>query len=561
MKNSAIYFITSLSVGVAVTYLSLGGLSRVNPRRYDWILGDNTTAYIAQLFYLEDKWRLPLTANPNYGHEFATNLMHTGPAVPLALIQKILRINPELQFFGFWFIIIFSLQVFLGLKIAREMKANWLIAVPFSILTITPYILAKSQMHFWLIPHFLILWAILIIIRYFKNYKLQTLHSVFLICTSYTLAPYIMVMVSFMLLYVVAIEYFHRKKLTSKVVLHLIYLASSLFALIWLFDGFSREPTLYESIKMNFPGPHYGRFGYNLLSFINPNLGLRVNFLGKDNPEYLSENFSISNLSLGSTPGSYEGYLYLGFGLIFLFIILFYMSYKKKIKLFQISDSVTRKITCLFVIVIIIYSVTQNIGIGSFQIKLPFPYLGEWALSPFRTSGRFMWVIGYAAIVFCFIKLYEISSKKSITIIIWVALLIQLVDLSKPMYLRFDALKQEKSTILYFNDNDINKFQNIANGHNFVTAYPPGHGSPNWIFLNYWAWKSNIVTNTNHTGRTNFNKLKRITLEIHKEICTGNLRREALYAISKENLASFEDCDLSSLNSQTIGDEIFYWSP
>jgi hypothetical protein len=89
----------------------MGGWSALNPRNFQWISGDNTSGYLAQLFYISDKWRFPLSANPNFGLELSTSLIYSGPPIPIALIQKLLRIDPSLQFIGIWLLIMVILQI------------------------------------------------------------------------------------------------------------------------------------------------------------------------------------------------------------------------------------------------------------------------------------------------------------------------------------------------------------------------------------------------------------------------------------------------------------------
>jgi len=558
IKEFLIYTTVSISIGFTITFLSLGGTSRLNPKRFDWIFGDNTTAYIAQLFYLSDKWRFPIAANPNYGLENSSSIFYTGPSLPILLLQKLLKINPELQFIGFWIFLVFCLQIFLALKIAKEFNATWAQSIPFSILTVTPFLLARVQQHFWLTAHFLILWAVLIGIRYFKTKKLQTVNTVFLCCASYLINGYILAMVLIVVAFIFLDSLLHNKRSKLYLIKHLIAVALFGITTMVLFDGFKRQASAYESFKMNFPGPHYGRFPYNLISIFNPNVGL-VPYTFTDNIFQSTLNFSSTNISFGATEGAYEGYLYLGLGIILLLITLTILTIKYKIKLFLITDQITKKLSIFFFISILAFSITFNISVGNFVLKLPFPYLGTWALSIFRASNRFMWVIAYLLIVIVFIKLQSILNKRTFTIVVWVALLVQCLDLSKPVYERYTALRDEKIPVLQFTGKFYDEFKFISEGKTEVISYPPGHGSPNWDLLNYWAWKNGMRTNVLHTARINQDLLKRETIKTFEEICYGNGKNTNIYAFSYENFVIFNSCDMNKYQKAIIGDETFLW--
>ena len=560
VKETLPYMLVSLIFGMIFTFLTLGGLSRLNPKRFDWIFGDNTTAYIAQLFYLSDKWRFPLAANPNYGSENTSSLFYTGPSVPIAILQKLLRINPELQFFGVWILIVFFLQIFFGLKIAKEFNLNWVSAIPFSILFVTPFLLERFQWHFWLTAHFLILWAILIGVRYFKTNKLQTFSTVSLTCLSYLINGYIFTMVIIVIGFVFFDSLLHKAILRIKIFKHFGIISFSVLLTMWITDGVRKQASVYESFKMNFPGPHYGGFPYNLLSVINPEVGL-IPYSFTNNTEFTTTNFSITKLSFGTTEGAYDGFLYLGIGIIFLLLTLAITTLITRTSLIRISDQKTKRLFWSFFIIIFLFAVTFNIGFGKFELKLPFPYLGTWALSIFRASGRFMWIIAYLLLIFIVIKLSMLLKKQAFKVILWVALILQILDMSNPIYERYKALQEEKPPILQFAGEDFEEFKIISKGKEKIISYPPGHGSPNWAKLNYWAWKNDMTTNTILTSRINFDLLKRETAKTFKTFCNGNLNAKSIFVLNKEYLENFNGCNLHKYHYGIISNQVFYWIP
>lgn len=548
------YFFTSLGLGLFITYLILGGFSRLNPRRFDWIFGDNITAYLSQLFFLRDKWRIPLTANPTYGLEHSTPLTYTGPNLPLTLIQKLFQINPELQFFGLWILMTVSLQILFALLLAKELDTNFFQAVLFSLLSVMPFFLARFQLHFWLTAHFLILWSLLIAIRYFKQGRLQTFHSLILISLSLLIAPYILMMVLVILLFVAINSVIGNQISRQMFIRHCFLMALTIVFTKSIFDGLGTQTNAYESFKMNFSGPDYGKFPYNLASFLNPDVGLENYYLGMKNNYYLTTNFSSTGISFGSTPGSYEGFLYLGAGVIFLLTFAF-LTYRRR----PTSEPffvyhLNKKLFGFFFFLVLSFSVTFNVGLGNLKFSLPFPYLGTWALSAFRASGRFMWIIAYTFLVIALVQLTRRITKPLLTWILMVAVTLQVADISVPVKDRYLSLRNELPPVLKFIDSDYENFTKFAIGKSKIVSFPPGHGTPQWDRLNYWAWKNDMVTNSNQSGRINFDLLKRQTKKTFFEICEGEANYHNLYVVSLEFFGDFSSCDLTRFQIEDIGD-------
>ena len=152
----------------------MGGWSALNPRNYQWVSGDNTSGYLAQLFYISDQWRFPLAANPNFGLELSTSLIYSGPPLPIALIQKLLRIDPSLQFIGIWLLVMVILQIQFGIFIARQLNYGIMASRLAGLLFVTPFFLYRFQVHYWLTAHFLLLWAFWIALRSMSSSKLYT---------------------------------------------------------------------------------------------------------------------------------------------------------------------------------------------------------------------------------------------------------------------------------------------------------------------------------------------------------------------------------------------------
>ena len=121
----------SFSIALLLCNLLMGGLNFIDPRNALWISGDNRTAYLAQIYFISDEWRLPIGANPRYGMSLSTSLTYSGPPSFIPILMKLAKINPELQFFGVWLFVCLFLQILFGYKIAKKLSSSQVLSLSF----------------------------------------------------------------------------------------------------------------------------------------------------------------------------------------------------------------------------------------------------------------------------------------------------------------------------------------------------------------------------------------------------------------------------------------------
>ena len=554
LSGKTAHIFSSFFVGLTFTYLSLGGFSKLNPRNIDWIYGDNITAYIAQLFYIEDQWRFPLATNPNYGAELSTSLSFTGPPIPLAIFQKIFLIPSNLQLFGFWFALIFIFQAFFAISICRELQYSLTQSVGLSILFFTPFLLQRTQFHYWLSAHFLILWAILLIIRFFKYSKVSKLQSSVLLVFSYLINGYLFVMVLIILSYMWLHYIQNGSKSRKRAIIDLIWINLPMPVSLFIFEGINSQNNLYESIRMTFGGG-YGSYPFNLISFINPFVGFTDFYTGGKNEDAITLNFSSFDYSFGATKGSYEGFMYLGLGVILMIVLTFLKSdiqSDRKIK-------VNKKITIIYFSLITLFSVTYRVSIGSNEVNLKFPYLGTWALSTFRASSRFMWIIAYIILILAIWKLHKKYKKLILNSLIVTILFTQGMDLYKPVIQRFASQEFSKSKMRLTNkewDSNESFFRKFET----IRTFPVGNGVTNWDKISFMSWKVKATSDSIQSSRPNFVRIKKMYEQNYSAICSGSIKPGVLYGVPKDYINLLSDCDLRKLKKRFINNEFFFWT-
>ena len=557
--------IFSTFFGTQIFLLLMGGWSTLNPRNYQWISGDNTSGYLAQLFYISDKWRFPLAANPNYGLELSTSLIYSGPPLPIALIQKLLRIDPSLQFIGIWLLIMVILQIQFGIFIARQLSYGIITSRLAGLLFVTPFFLYRFQVHYWLTAHFLILWAFWITLRSLSSPKLYTVETAVFLVIAYSINTYILVMSIIILSYPIVLTITKLRSFSLRIVKHLIVLFSSLITTYFIFDFRSQKGTFLENFRMNFTG-QYTEIPSNLFALINPEVGYSRDctkghciFGIEPVPSHFIENFSVFDFDLGGIQGNYDAFLYLGLGLLLFLAVALYFFFHRNSSTSIIETLIKQKVLIAYLIAISAYAVTYKISIGNYQLDLGDPKLLRWALSIFRASGRFMWIIAYFLIVLSLILIVKSVKREYLSAFMLALVLIQFLDLYPSLKNRSAALSELSIASVSINSELRAGFQELAKGKDTLIMYPPGT-QKGWPELAYLAWESGLKSGMSQSSRVNGALRDNLDFQILNMICDKELSSNILIAIPRSEIQMVKNC-LKSINTlRSIGDYTYILS-
>lgn len=540
----------------------MGRFHTLNPKNFQWISGDNTSGYIAQLFYLSDKWRFPLAANPNFGLDLSTSLNYSGPPLPLMLFQKLLRLNPSLQFIGFWLLAMMILQIYFGTCIGSSLGMNSLQSKLFGLLFITPFFLYRFQFHYWLTCNFLILWALWIIIKSLQNSTLFTKEVILLIILAYSINSYVLVMCLIVLSFPVVKEILRRRVLSPEVRSHIFFLGASLLFSYFIFEFRSQKATFLESIRMNFTG-EYTFYPSNLLSILNPSVGYSRNcdighciFGNQEPPKFIVPNFSILNYDLGGIQGNFEGFLYLGFGLLALISLSLGIEVVKR-SLRGISEVLRRHlIAIVYVISISGFAITYRITIGSFQLPYFDVKIIRWALSPFRASSRFMWIVAYCLIIVAGYILVKRFNSQIVTAILISVLALQAVDLAPAIERRLANLNYSSIRSIPLDQNQSKFFEITSKDKARLVIYPPTSqiGMPS---LAYEAWRNNLTSAMVQSSRINYALASRMEKTLFKKICSDSYPQNWLVVIPVSEFDKFANCQID-LTKTILVNQLLY---
>jgi len=252
-------------------------------------------------------------------------------------------------------------------------------------------------------------------------------------------------------------------------------------------------------------GYGYGFFKANVLTFFDP-----ANSDG--------QSWSIFLPDISTAKGEYEGFGYLGLGILSLnMFLIFYIfknfiyNLKKYLKYILIS------------IIFLLLAFTQTIHISTFElINIDLPKVLYAPLSIIRASGRFIWPVYYLLIFFSLIAFYKLQIKNRYLVFL---LVLQLVDLSQGIQNNFHKEIKENNTanIIW---NDISE-----NFNSVVTTYPSDSSD---IFIqtaSLLVERKFDKTNIFRLGRYNRKALSESRSQLYLKFFEKKINKKTIYFV------------------------------
>lgn len=213
-------------------------------------------------------------------------------------------------------------------------------------------------------------------------------------------------------------EFFKKKNLKKLIYFFITYL---LFSLIVMYiSGY------FTINSINALAAGYGELKFNLLGFFDP---IQLNTNSTKSITGFSS-WSLFVKDLPSYPGEYDGFAYLGLGIVLLLLLSIYQLIKAKIKKNFNLINYFKNIYFLMFLFFFITALSTNIDFGS--TKIIHIELNKYILAILgiiRSSGRFIWPAYYLLMIFVIVSLFKKNNIKKSLIILSLTLLIQIIDI------------------------------------------------------------------------------------------------------------------------------------
>ena len=534
------------------------GGAPINFINNEWLSpGDSGWHWINWLFFKETPLlQFPIFENYNYGMELSSSIAINDSLPIMAIIFKPFSafLPFEFQYFGIWILICFILQGQFSLILLRRITNNELLSLMGAcFFVLSPPFLWRLWGHYSLMAHWLIIFGI--IIFYSSNFRFRN-WAILLILTALVNAYILAIILSLFILDLIYRTYsnsFKAKESWTIFLKALVLLISSLYVFGYFSNG------------MSIGSGGYSLYRANLNTFFNDNK-LWSNIM----PD------------LGTIPNDYEGFAFLGIGMILLLVFVIFEVFKNKL-LFKSLFEKRNVFLVSLSLLLFLFAVTNKVTFGStvlFEFDLPELFKG--LTRPLRSSGRMVWLIFY--LLYCGI-FFAISRSKHIKVyyfILPILLLIQIFD-SGVVAANFRSKLSDTRTYNlkpYILSKDP---ENIAIVKTLNSFWESPLISPEWEVLrkNYktivyvypknrpagayplvlFAAKNKLSTNFGYFSRYKASKKEEIYAEIDKVLDSNGFNKDSIYifdeSIEGKWFSTLEKCLPSDLCKTIDGYRVF----
>jgi len=471
----------------------LYGFKILNPKYTNWIFagnGDLMQHYVGWESFRAGDWTFPIGLTNVTSYPTNISVIYTDSIPILALFFKLISfmLPKTFQYLGIYGLICFILQGILSAHIVKRFtNSKWNIIVISILFTIIPSMIFRMYYHTALASQWLILLSLETLFLYdeFKEgNKIYYVWGIISFLVS-TIHIYYLLMCGIILLGYIILDLLNTKRVIRNLLVLCIYLLVA-FISIWILGGFTNI------------GPSdsfgYGLFSYNLNGLFN------------------SQGWSVFLKELPMIEEQYEGFSYLGLGVIllmviaFVLVIIWFVKDRDEIKKYK-----NLMISLLFISVVSVFvALSPRVYIGEhllYELKLPEFINKMWAI--FRSTGRFIWPVIHILTLLSVIIILKRLKWEYALFILFFCTCIQAIDIGDSLISinnfyrsKFD-IKEEYD--LYKNE----YLKKVADNENIdlLVLVSGDFYDSDKMHYSDWAINNGIKTNRLHFARTSFDDI------------------------------------------------------
>jgi Family of unknown function (DUF6311) len=392
------------------------GPGPLNPRNTNWLTFDPAYHYIGwELFRQDTKLHWPLTYTDRLGYPAGESVafLDLNPLLAVALKPLSPSLPEPCQYFGLEVIFACILQFFFALRLFRLVLGPNILgrALSSAFFLLSPPLNFRFMGHYSLSNHWLLVAALLVFLQAQLDSgrsirKFITLAAI-LVAVSVGVNPYIALQVVLVMAAAVAGLLWQRRLTFPRAVGTIALLGLDAFLMAYALGFFFGG------------GRGYARGGYryysmNLLSIVDPRDWRSIIF---------------HKLS-GASGGQYEGYSYLGAGVLALVLIVVVSALFNGRKLPRPNPRwAVPLLLCCLLLTFMALSTKVTIGSRTLVDLDPTGRVSAY-LAPLRASGRFFWTPYYVILATVLAAFYRLFTRKWANLLIAGVLVLQVADTS-----------------------------------------------------------------------------------------------------------------------------------
>lgn len=424
----------------ALAFVCVYGVQVLDVTYVDWIKnagGDLAQSYYGWRFFRNSDWHFPFGLMDSVAYPSLTSIIYIDSVPLFNLFFKSIRwlLPSTFQFFGLWGLTCFVLSGVIGAAVIRTLtKSDWYAVLGSEFFILCPVVVQRLYTHTALAANWLILLCIFIIIRQCQK-PVSPAKSFAVWAGLFALAVginiyYLPILGIFMFAFCVY-QWIKSKKVFCSIGI----LVSSLlgtFVTFYLLGGM-------HGLSMSDAAPDsMGYLGANLNSLFN----------AMETDRYLSGYALLGPNFPLATDGQYEGYAYLGMGLIICLVaVMVVLIMNKAVRQWIWDHKLEFWIIVIGSFALIILSTATLVTWNQHTLfRIWYPEFIMKVYSVFRSSGRFMWGVWNLLGVLLLWLLWKGSKVRQVAALLAVCLLVQVVDLSPYLYGRHKIYFSKQQT-------------------------------------------------------------------------------------------------------------------
>jgi hypothetical protein len=516
LNSSFFVFICGVLLGT-LFFIYIFGTAILDFTYTDWLMsgGDLSQHYLGWRLFRNSSWYFPLGLMDNIVYPFKISIVYTDSIPLFAIIFKLLSpiLPGNFQYFGLFGIICYALQGGIGALIVKKIGGNTGLSIagsPFFLLSTV--MMQRIYAHTSLAAHFILLLCILISLENHRSSKKQILLWSCLLTLSALTHLYFVPMVMIFMFFYLLREYCYQKKIINQCIIFgvsLLVLMGTMFCL----------GTFYFVNDISRGG--LGHLSANLNTFYNPQ----------------GSSYFIKDMPLATGGQQYEGYAYLGLGMIFfiMFIIFRKIGQKNKLKTVTIPQTELFPSILGIILVFLLFSLSPTITFNQYKLftyPVVQPFERLWSI--FRATGRMTWVIIYIMVTICLWWLCTHFSMKKAIILLSVFLLIQWTDL-KPWFV--SKGNSFKTRVIWQTELSSPVWANLANDYKHIFFMGDYTRKRLNSFLDFAA-NNKMTVNDAYLARTNPDKIHKNKQNEMAYLTNNEPRDDTIYIFQDEEQAS-----------------------
>ncbi len=494
-------------LGGSAFWLITGG-TIIRPTNVDWVLtGDPSMNYLGWMFFRNAPlFQQPFGAIWQYGVEISGSTVYSDSLSILAFPFKIVSpwLPGEFQYFGLWTSVCFLLQAFFGWKLLERLAGTkdnlWARTFATAFFVLAPAFVWRMHWHFALASHWLLLAALYL---YFDQ-RFRLLPWIALLVVASLVTPILLTMVIMIFGASLASHYFGRELSLAAAAKSLVTAIPILLFVMWEAGYFIITDT---------GAAGFGVYRTSLTGFVDPAIG----------PAGATTNWSHLFRGQPQAPGNYEGFCFLGIGVILLAVVACAEALRRRFRPFSWRRHWALAIVFLFCL---FFAWSNNVAIGPIVLfHYDIPFILEKLIAPFRASGRFIWAPYYLIITGVLVFVLKRFSRIAAVVLLGFCLIIQILDSWQAFYENRAEYERAFQPSLLNSD----FWQKAGKQYHRITYVLPRETSTGFLPLCYFAASHNMPVNLCHYGRVNQNTMVSTRAQAFERLQRGILDRDALY--------------------------------